>query len=438
MESVTSSAPSDPGHASSSQLPRPKPSPLSTLEIPQADLGHRNGQVSLDTFSPVNPNGSYEYDRVLKSGEVYKRTRKTKVCIHFGTKFSPLIIELPQNWKACYLVLRPNLLSIYKSSAEDRLHKLISLSELTAVAYLKDPKGRRNNVFGLFSPSRDFHLQAMDEEDLREWVELIKHESRIDEDEQEILLGSPIDVGAGGPDNIRKEFKDSWDEERLGSSSPEPHNLFSGPRTTAPDGGSRRRLRRPSAYETEYSGDDLGLHSDLSDAAIPSSISETLSRMARHRHGQSTSKEDSALSPSDLAQSYRSGTEHNSSQMSIVQTDQDDARVIRHGYLLCLKSKGGVRQWKRHWVVLRHKNIAFYKSEDVSEFLLRCFVYRSGQELNQERRSMLRISSSRFRISSARLKSTQFPKANLTACKSSLQTKDIGSAPLVKRRWLGG
>lgn len=265
-------------------------------------------------------------------------------------------------------MLRPNLLSIYKSAAEDRLHKQISLSELTAVAYLKDPKGRRNHVFGLFSPSRNLHLQAMNEEDVKEWVELIKLESRIDEDEQGVLLGSPIDVGASGPDNLRKEHKDLWDEERLGSSSPEPQNLFSRPRTTGPDGSSIRGLRRPSAYEIEYSGDDLGLHSDFSDAALPSSISETLSRMTRHRNEQSTSNADPVPLPSDQTQAYRSGTEHNGSQMSVIQTDQDDARVIRHGYLLCLKSKGGVRQWKRQWVVLRHKNIAFYKSEDVSEY----------------------------------------------------------------------
>jgi hypothetical protein len=37
------------------------------------------GHLNLDTFSPVNQNGSFEFDRVLKSGYVQKRTRKTKV-----------------------------------------------------------------------------------------------------------------------------------------------------------------------------------------------------------------------------------------------------------------------------------------------------------------------------------------------------------------------
>ena len=44
---------------------------------------------------------------------------------------------------------------------------------------------------------------------------------------------------------------------------------------------------------------------------------------------------------------------------------EDDERVIWNGYLLCLKSKGGVKQWKKLWVVLRPKNLAFYKNEQV-------------------------------------------------------------------------
>jgi hypothetical protein len=36
-------------------------------------------QLGLSTPSPVNQNGSFEFDRVLKSGYVQKRTQKTKV-----------------------------------------------------------------------------------------------------------------------------------------------------------------------------------------------------------------------------------------------------------------------------------------------------------------------------------------------------------------------
>ena len=33
----------------------------------------------MDAYSPVNQNGSFEFDRVIKSGYVQKRTQKTKV-----------------------------------------------------------------------------------------------------------------------------------------------------------------------------------------------------------------------------------------------------------------------------------------------------------------------------------------------------------------------
>lgn len=264
-------------------------------------------------------------------------------------------------------MLRPNLLSIYKSPAEARLHKQISLSELSAVAYLKDPKGRRNHVFGLFSPARNFHLQASNEAEARAWVELIRVESRIDDEEQGILLGSPSDVGASDPDNTQQGRKDFIEQGRVGSSSPELPTASTVHRASAPDRVSIRGLRKPSDREMDYSGDDLGLHSEHSDMALSMSIPKTL---AAHRNEQTKSQSHSG---GDLNQSYRSGTEHNGSQMSIVQTDQYDARVIRHGFLLCLKSKGGVKQWKRHWVVLRSKNLAFYKSEDVSRSLLRVY-----------------------------------------------------------------
>lgn len=54
--------------------------PLAVNTVRPANEG-RSGHLNLDTFSPVNQNGSFEFDRVLKSGELYKRTRKTKVTV---------------------------------------------------------------------------------------------------------------------------------------------------------------------------------------------------------------------------------------------------------------------------------------------------------------------------------------------------------------------
>jgi hypothetical protein len=51
--------------------------PLVPMKIPNSTREQRGH--FFDSFSPVNQNGSFEFDRVLKSGQVHKRTRKTKV-----------------------------------------------------------------------------------------------------------------------------------------------------------------------------------------------------------------------------------------------------------------------------------------------------------------------------------------------------------------------
>jgi hypothetical protein len=55
--------------------------PPSSISVPAQSSVTKTlkGHLNLDTFSPVNQNGSFEFDRVLKSGYVQKRTRKTKV-----------------------------------------------------------------------------------------------------------------------------------------------------------------------------------------------------------------------------------------------------------------------------------------------------------------------------------------------------------------------
>lgn len=78
------SAPMDPA-----SYPRTIPERTAGLQIPPSSsismpaqssvTKTRKGHLNLDTFSPVNQNGSFEFDRVLKSGYVQKRTRKTKV-----------------------------------------------------------------------------------------------------------------------------------------------------------------------------------------------------------------------------------------------------------------------------------------------------------------------------------------------------------------------
>lgn len=269
-----------------------------------------------------------------------------------------------QQWKPFYLVLRPNLLSLYKASTEERLLKQISLSDLTAVAYLKDPKGRRQNVFGLFSPSRNFRLQAKSEADARAWVELIKQEARVDEEDHQIYPGSPTAVTAHGK-QPEHTGHDRWDHERLGSSSPEPPEVPPRHSTTTRDGIRIPGIRRSSAHELEYSGDELAHYSDFSDTPPQSYTQAPAFGSFLKRNQRVTPDHNTPYAPEK-----RAATARNVSQTSGFQVEQDEERVIWHGYLLCLKTKGGVRQWKRLWVVLRPKNLAFYKNDEVRHWYL--------------------------------------------------------------------
>lgn len=270
-----------------------------------------------------------------------------------------------QQWKKSYLVLRPNLLSMYKNASEERLHKQIRLSDLTAVAYLKDRKGRRQHVFGLFSPSRNYHIQAKDDIDARAWVELIRKEARIDEQEYEMFLGSPPNVPEVHPSGVEQLSRGEdevvrWEHERLGSSSPEPTDVPSRPSTTR-DGIRIPGIRKDSVCNLDYSGNDF---SDFSDTPPTNAYDSGSSIHISQRQGRSSSDVKDAT-PATPALASPPGIASHNSQLGGGHLEQDEERVIWHGYLLCLKSKGGVRQWKKLWVVLRPKNLAFYKNEDV-------------------------------------------------------------------------
>lgn len=223
---------------------------------------------------------------------------------------------------------------------------------MTAVALLKDPKQKRQNVFGLFSPSRNYHLEAKSKTDAEEWVELIRQEARIEEEEEEMLLASPGGI-TGSYGGFDKEMQRRRDErlaqERLASSSPEPSEpLLRLPKPRVSVANSQRRPSRT----IEYSGNELGSHSDISDADPHSALEPSTNRKPEEK--QAVRPPD----PSRLTLASR-----NISQMSILNIEQDAERVVWQGYLLYLRSKGGVRQWKDLWAVLRPKNLALYKDE---------------------------------------------------------------------------
>ncbi|KFA63521.1 hypothetical protein S40285_00385 [Stachybotrys chlorohalonatus IBT 40285] len=273
---------------------------------------------------PINRIGCFESDRVIKSGYVQKRTQKTKA------------------WKPIFLVLRHQTLSIYKNDKETKLRHQLYLSDLTAVAYLKDPKQKREHVFGLFSPSKNFHLQAPTQAEAREWVELIRKNARIEEEEEEMLLASPV-TRPQPPPLTRGPGPGLGQAERVLSSSPEQYDLSS-----SHSGFMAFQGRRQSSY-MEYSGqsgNELASHSDFSDNDV-------------HRV-QGVSLENLAVqTPANLPQQPRT-----LSQTSVPAVpEQDLDRVVWQGWLWFLRSKGGVRQWKHMWGVLRPRNFILYKDE---------------------------------------------------------------------------
>ncbi|KAE8146831.1 PH domain protein [Aspergillus avenaceus] len=287
----------------------------------------RNGHVNLDTFSPVNENGSFEFDRVLKTGKVFRRVKHKHA--------------FRASWKQAYLVLRPNLLSVYKDEETTRLRLSITLSEVTAVAPVKSPRSNRQHVFGIFSPSKNYRFQALSEKDAQDWIQRIRAETRVDEDEEAFLALSTKNNNTPASKQRVDDTTDFSDIENIGrASSPElgrPH----------PPGHLSGRL---TAHQN-FSGHDITSYSEWSDG--PASSSSI-------RPGSRTSIPNLSVSaPATEQPSISRDTDRNQEPG----TRRDPEKVICNGYLKCLRIKGGVRQWKRLWVVLRPKSLGFYKDE---------------------------------------------------------------------------
>lgn len=73
-------------HESQSKTPsrpiRQQLNQLSLGDLPQPRSISRNGHMNLNTFSPVNEYGSFEFDRVFKRGKVFCKIRSRHVSEH--------------------------------------------------------------------------------------------------------------------------------------------------------------------------------------------------------------------------------------------------------------------------------------------------------------------------------------------------------------------
>ncbi|PNS19306.1 hypothetical protein CAC42_2483 [Sphaceloma murrayae] len=321
--------------------------PSSRSTAPSADRV-RNAHIALDTTSPVTTRGHFEFDRQIKAGQVLKRTRKTK------------------SWRPVYLVLRPGLLSIYRNPDETKLRHKVTLADLTAIARQRDPRGKAKHVFGLFSPARNFHLGAKDDKEAQEWVELIRREARLDEDEEDLNLQSPGGTQEGhyagfGRYNRAPAPTRNADGTAFSSSDPDPFPQSSPIRAapTYPPGDPRR----PSTT-MDYSGPENASYSDFSDAGPATRLSAlSLSRpIAIHQN----LPEETPEAEVSQEQAHSSMDPHELEQMearAAAEQMQAAARVICQDWILLLKTKSGMRQWKKTWMVLRPGSLSMYKNE---------------------------------------------------------------------------
>lgn len=284
-----------------------------------------------------------------------------------------------QKWKTVYVVLRSNTLSVYKNEKETKLRHQVYLSDLTAVAFLKDPKHKRQNVFGLFSPSRNFHFQAPTAKDGQEWVDLIRKDAGVDDDD-EVFLASPLarslspnELVAAGPSLPGHEYSGFDGDHIMLSSSPEPNGPL-GPFFAAAG-------LRESFNNVDWSGNELPSHSDLSDNEGPRPLGASLESLTIQPQAEASSL------PRGGVMASRPPVNRSLSQASILNdkskkgdkngnVDADLDRVIWHGWLWMLRSKGGVRQWKNMWAVLRPRNLILYKDE--SEYAVQWLVQLSA------------------------------------------------------------
>jgi hypothetical protein len=196
-----------------------------------------------------------------------------------------------------------------------------------------------DHVFGIFSPARNYHLSASTEKEAQQWVDLIRREARIDEEEGDMTLMSP--TGTKTFTGFDRAKRDVISPNNVSSSSDLDTEGVGGPSSSvAPE--AMHSARRPSqAQALNYSGNERSSVSDC-DFSDTGAFQASVTSL-----------------PNKVSQQKR-----NFSQQSNLGATPDEERVVCHGWLYLLKSKGGVRQWRRVWVVLRPKGLAVYKSDN--------------------------------------------------------------------------
>ena len=223
-------------------------------------------------------------------------------------------------------------------------------------------KAHTNHVFGVFSPSKNYHFQGISEADTEDWITHIRLESRTDEDDGLGLTAPRFSNKNADLSNTYESTDISADEMHRVPGSPEGHPAATQNRARA--GSLLASRQRAHSTLQEYSGNEqyTTSHSDFSDAlssSLPKHSSTSLSKQpvltpiasSGHLTENLDAKATTTLpQPASLSHSD-----------PLVSTDPE--RVVRQGHLQILKShKTGVKGWKSIWVVLRPRSLSFYKN----------------------------------------------------------------------------
>lgn len=213
----------------------------------------------------------------------------------------------------------------------------------------------------MFSSSRNFHIETASEKEAQEWVELIRREARIDEEDEEMILMSPsMARELATPFGVRERGA------TIGGSSSEEQEGFTGIHTgsrSVSGPGNLHSARRPSNTVTNFSGNEQGSFSDLSDPGFPDSVTSLSNEpgIVAKVPGENTI----------YGAPTRPAAKRNVSHMSALNKSNPppEERVVFHGWLYLLKTHGGVKQWRSVWAVVRPKTFAIYKNEEVCTLL---------------------------------------------------------------------
>ncbi|KAJ8097929.1 hypothetical protein POJ06DRAFT_25347 [Lipomyces tetrasporus] len=204
---------------------------ISTLSIsprtpipPQLQLRNQNQQgttVPASSASAVvrastetDERSSMNNDVIIRNGWLLKRGKRW-------------------TWARRWFVLRPAQLTIYKNDSEYKAADIIPISDINTAAILSEKSdSKRKAHFAIFTPSRNYHLQANTPVEAEDWVTDIKMAVRLAEQQLEFLRRQSAATFRapnfqGSAENVRSS-------ENLAGISPSVPQLTVVPVTAAP------------------------------------------------------------------------------------------------------------------------------------------------------------------------------------------------------------